>query len=56
LLINVSDENIIKRLLPPRLERWRARVNAKKEKKKLIKEKKQKELVNLKYSIFLPIK
>ena len=47
LLINVSDESIIKRLLPPRLERWRARMNAKKEKKKFLKEKKQKDLVNI---------
>jgi hypothetical protein len=44
-LINVSDENIIKRLLPPRLDRWRLKVQARKEKKLLIKEKKKKEIV-----------
>ena len=46
-MLNVSDENIIKRLLPTRLQRWRQKMQAKKEKKKEKREKKKKDLVRI---------
>ncbi len=41
IILSVTDDVIIERLLPPRLERWRNRMTAKKEKRDLeIKQKK----------------
>lgn len=47
IILKVEDEDVIKRLLPPRLEAWRARMKAKKEKKKEKAAKKKEKLVKI---------
>lgn len=45
IILKLDDEQIIKRLMPPRLEAWQAKMKAKKEKKRLKAEKKKEKLV-----------
>ena len=45
IILKVEDEDIVKRLMPPRIEKWRAKMNAKKEKKKQKAAKKKEKLV-----------
>lgn len=43
--LNISDDAIIKRLLPPRVDRWREKVKQRQERRNKKKEEKRKELV-----------
>jgi hypothetical protein len=56
ILLSVEDEDIIKRLMPPRLEVWKAKMKAKKEKRKAKAAKKKAKLVRnlnkLSYRLF----
>ena len=45
LVLKIEEENIIKRLLPPRLAKWQAKLAAKKEKKRLKALKKKEKLM-----------
>lgn len=45
--LNASDDSIIKRLLPPRVDRWKEKVRQRQERRNKKKEEKRKELVGL---------
>jgi hypothetical protein len=45
IILKLDDEQIIKRLLPPRFEAWQTKMKTKKEKKRLKAEKKKEKLV-----------
>ncbi len=45
IILKLDDEQIIKRLLPPRLEAWETKMKAKKERRRLKAEKKKEKLV-----------
>ncbi len=47
IILKLDDEAIINRLLPPRLEAWRAKMRAKKERKRVKAEKKKEKLVRI---------
>jgi hypothetical protein len=47
IILSVTDDVIIERLLPPRLERWRNRMTAKKEKRELELKQKKDQIVCL---------
>lgn len=46
IILNVTDDTIIKRLLQPKLDKWRQKMKEKKEKREMKKEKRKKEVVS----------
>lgn len=46
IILRVEEEDVIKRLLPERFEAWKAKMNAKKERKMLKAKRKKEKLVN----------
>lgn len=45
-LLNVQDTDVVGRLLPPKLQKWKERRDRRNEKRRKIKEKRQKKRVN----------